>query len=329
MYEEIIKDIQSQLTGEKTDQEYIKTQIDKYQNHEYSEEIIAELREILNTIHKEDNPKYLTEEEILEEVLPLIQKGQKEQAYQKLDKYMKNHKNIFQDDEKHEYHLFENELEEKLFYEYISKDKTLRLIPAYTLLTDLYYTYGYLLLNQGKIDEAEKTLKQALKINPVSCKVIFELMEICKITKDYERYSNYLQQAFTFAYVPFNVARTYRNMAYQMIEEDKCEIATALYKKSLEYDDTVTLDAEKYNITQKGYDTNITQEEMTNILKENNIQLGVNTFIIEKLKELGEEYANMKFYEDAIQMYNFLYDLEGDSKYKYIIKALEKSRYNV
>ena len=77
MYEEIIKDFQSHLTGEKTDKEYIKTQIDKYQNHEYSEEIIAELREILNTIHKEDNPKYLTEEEILEEVLPLIQKGQK------------------------------------------------------------------------------------------------------------------------------------------------------------------------------------------------------------------------------------------------------------
>ncbi|WP_407393477.1 hypothetical protein [Methanobrevibacter sp.] len=323
MYEEIIKEIKLNLGGNKDlDRKYLSGQIEKYKDHPYNKEILKEISRMMwDCLSDEEKLEYIeiTNNEnqvmdILNDVSYDVESGDYDTSLEKLDKFMENFYPMFEDDEVSEYHFFTNPLEEILFYTYVGAKKEVRLIPDNQPLLDLYYLYGFLLLENQQLEKAELYLKKAIRINPVSSRIILELCEIYKQhTYNYNKYVMYTTEALQYAYYPQDIARCYRNLGAYYIEENQMETALALFKYSMEYDLSPLAYKEIIYIQSKN-NLDFSIEECEEIIKAKNIQLGANPLIIETLEELTGEYEKNQLYNQAIYFYNILYTLTKDNE---------------
>ncbi|MBQ6511478.1 hypothetical protein [Methanobrevibacter sp.] len=324
MYEEIIKEIKSNL-GENNElnRRYLTAQLDVYRDHPYNIEITREIsRMIWDCLSQDEKEEFreITEKEnhlmdILNEISPDIESGKYETALEKLDSFIENYPPMFEDDTVSEYHYFTNTLEEILFNEYIGAEKSIRYIPDNQPLLDLYYIYGFLLLEYNQLDKSEKYLKKALRINPVSARIILELSEIYKIhTYTLNKLFIFTSDALKYAYYPNDIARCYRNLGYYYIEENQMETALALFKYSMNYEMSPLAYVEINYIQSKNPDLKLTSRECEEIIKNKNIQLGVNPFVLETLEKLGSEYEKNLLYNQAGYYYKLLYEITKDEK---------------
>lgn len=181
MYQKIIEDIKRNLSENKNlNRKYLISQIEIYKTHEYSTEIIKEIsRMIWECLTPEEQDEFIRiveEENPIKEILIeaefYIQNNDYETALEKLDTFLKTHPKLYENDKINEYHSFSNPLEKLIFNEYICCKKELRFIPEDHPLEDLYYAYGFLLRDASRLEEAEIALKEALRLNPVSTKII-------------------------------------------------------------------------------------------------------------------------------------------------------------
>ena len=178
---------------------------------------------------------------------------------------------------------------------------------------DLYYIYGFLLLEDKQFEKAEKYLKKAIKINPVSSRVILELSEIYKMhTYTYNKYYMFVSDALKYAYYPQDIARCYRQLGYYYMEENQMEIALALFKYSMEYELSPQAYSEINYIQSKNSELKLNLDECINIIKNKNIQLGVNPFVLDTLYELADEYEKNRLYSQSLDYYEIIYDLTND-----------------
>lgn len=324
MYEEIIKEIKANL-GENKDlnKKYLSSQIEKYKDHPYNKEIIREISRMMwDCLSDEEKEEYLeiSEKEnpimdILNEISEFLEVEEYKKALEILDEFMKSFPGMFEDDKISEYHSFTNPLEELLFRKYIGAKKEVRLIPDNIPLLDLYYIYGFLLLENNLLAEAEENLKKANKINPVSARIILELSEIYKKhTPSFNKFYLYTTEALTYSYYPNDIARCYRNFAYYFIEEDKFDVAVALLKYSMTFEMSVMAYSELHYIESKGQSIDIDLDEAIDIIKDKNIQLGVNPFISETLNEFAVEYEKNQLFNQALYFYELIFNLTNDEK---------------
>lgn len=219
MYRDIINEIKSNLGGNKDlDTRYLSSQVEKYKDHPYNKEILKEISRMMwDCLSDEEKLEYIEITnnknpimDILNDVSYDIEQGEYELALNKLDKFMESFQPIFEDDKVSEYHFFTNPLEEILFYTYIGAEKEVRLIPDNQPLLDLYYIYGFLLLETQKFDKSDEYLKKAIRINPVSSRIILELCEIYKLhAYNYNKYHMYASDALKYAYYPTDIGRCY------------------------------------------------------------------------------------------------------------------------
>ena len=289
MYEEIIKEIKSNL-GENNElnRRYLTAQLDVYRDHPYNIEITREIsRMIWDCLSQDEKEEFreITEKEnhlmdILNEISPDIESGKYETALEKLDSFIENYPPMFEDDTVSEYHYFTNTLEEILFNEYIGAEKSIRYIPDNQPLLDLYYIYGFLLLEYNQLDKSEKYLKKALRINPVSARIILELSEIYKIhTYTLNKLFIFTSDALKYAYYPNDIARCYRNLGYYYIEENQMETALALFKYSMNYEMSPLAYVEINYIQSKNPDLKLTSREWCFTVMTTIIQIDLATHI--------------------------------------------------
>ena len=322
MYDQIINDIKSHL-GENKDlnRAYLSTQIENYKDHPYSEEILKELSRMLwdclSEIEQEEYSRIIENEnpiiDILTEISHDIESGEYKLGLNKLDKFMESFYPVFEEDRISEYHFFTNPLEEILFSEYIGAKKQIIYIPDNQPLLDLYYVYGFLLLEDNQFNKAEKYLKKALKINPVSSRIILELCEIYKMhTYTLNKYVILTSDALKYSYSPIDIGRCYRNLGYYYIEENQMETALALLIYSMEYDMSPLAYSEINYIQSKNKNLDLTLDEAIDILKNKNIQIGPNPFILETLNSLGEEYEKNLLFNQSLYFYKLLYGITKD-----------------
>lgn len=261
--------------------------------------------------------------DILNDVSYDIEQGEYKSALEKLDKFMETFKPPFEDDRVSEYHFFTNPLEEIIFNTYIGAQKEVRFIPDNQPLLDLYYIYGFLLLETQQFDKAEEYLKKAIKINPVSSRIILELCEIYKLhTYTYNKYYMYTSNALQYAYYPQDIGRCYRNLGTYYIQENQMKTALALFTYSMEFD-LSPLAYSEINYIKSKNDLDLTLDESIEIIKNKNIQLGANPFILETLKSLAKEYEENTLFNQSIYFYKILYTLENDENILDKIKELE------
>lgn len=334
MYEEIINEIKANLGENKElNKKYLSSQMEKYVDHPYNKEIIREISRMMwDCLTEEEQMEFaeISEKEspimdILNDVSQDIEIGEYKIALEKLDKFIKNYPALFEDDKVSEYHFFTNPLEELLFYKYIGAEKIVRYIPDNKPVLDLYYIYGFLLLETNQYDKAEEYLKKAIKINPVSSRIILELCEIYKLhTYNYNKYFMYATDALKYAYMPQDIARSYRSLGYYYIEENQFETAFALFRYSMEYELNPMAYSEINYIQNKDKSINLSLDESIEIIKNKNIQLGVNPFILETLDEFINEYEENKLYSQTLYFLELKYNLTNDEKLIEEIEKIEK-----
>ncbi len=323
MYKIIINEIKANLGGNKDlDRKYLSSQIDKYKDHPYNKEILKEISRLMwDCLSEEEKIEFIEISQnenpimdILNDISYDIEQGEYKLALNKLDKFMETFQPPFEDDRVNEYHFFTNPLEEILFNTYIGAEKEVRFIPDNQPLLDLYYIYGFLLLETQKTDEAEEYLKKAIKINPVSSRIILELCEIYKLhTYTYNKYYMYTSNALQYAYYPHDIARCYRNLGTYYIQESQMETALALFTYSMEFD-LSPLAYREINYIKSKNDIELTLEESIEIIKKKNIQIGPNPLILETLENLAKEYEENILLNQSIYFYKLLYNLTNDEK---------------
>lgn len=333
MYEDIINDIKANLGGNKDlDRKYLSTQIDKYKDHPYNKEILKEISRMMwDCLSDEEKIEFIEISQnenpimdILNDVSYDIEQGEYRLALDKLDKFMKTFQPPFEDDKVTEYHFFTNPMDEILFNTYIGAEKEVRLIPDNQPLLDLYYIYGFLLLETQKIDEAEEYLKKAIRINPVSSRIILELCEIYKQhTYNYNKYYMYASDALKYAYYPMDIGRCYRALGNYYIAENQMKTALALFTYSMEFD-LSPLAYREINYIKSKNNIELTLDESIDIIKNKNIQIGPNPFILETLETLANEYEENMLLNQSIYFYKLLYNLTDDEKILDRINELEK-----
>lgn len=322
MYQEIINEIKSNLGGNKElDKKYLASQLEKYNDHEYGMEIQKEIGRMLwDCLSDEEKEEFaqISENEnpiidILEETFHKIEDGNLKAALDDMDGFMSSFYPMFQEDKVSEYHAFTNPLEEKVFDKYIGAEKEVRYIPDNEPYLDLYYVYGYLLLEHERLEEAEESLKKALKINPVSSRILLELSEIYKRhTPNFNKFIMYTEEALKYAYYPQDIARCYRNLGYYYIEENNLKTATALLKYSMKYEMSPMAYSELHYIQSKGENIEISDLDCERALIDKNIQLGPNIFVLDTIDGLIKNYEESNSYAQAIYFYEILYDLTLD-----------------
>lgn len=333
MYEEIINEIKSNL-GENPElnKKYLSSQIEKYVDYPYNKEIIREISRMMwDCLTEEEKNEFaeISEREnpimdILNEVTPDIETGEYVNALEKLDKFIENYPPMFEDDKVSEYHFFTNPLEEILFNKYIGAKKTVRYIPDNKPLLDLYYIYGFLLLETNQLEKSEQYLKKAIKINPVSSRIILELCEIYKVrTYNYNKYYMHATDALKYAYSQQDLARSYRSLGYYYVEENQLKTAFALFRYSMEHEMNPMAYSEMRYIQNKDNSIDLTLDESIEIIRNKNIQLGVNPFILETLDELIEEYDENKLYSQELYFLNLKYNLTNEEKIIEKIKTIQ------
>ena len=324
MYEEIINEIKSNLGENKElNKKYLSSQIEKYVDHPYNKEIVREISRMMwNCLTEEEQNEFaeISEKEnpimdILNEVTPDIESGEYESALDKLDRFMETYPPMFEDDKVSEYHYFTNPLEEIMFNRYIGAEKVVRYIPDNKPLLDLYYIYGFLLLETKQYEKSEEYLKKAIKINPVSSRIILELCEIYKVrTYNYNKYYMHATDALKYAYTQQDIARSYRSLGYYYVEENQLETAFALFRYSMEYEMSPMAYSEIAYIQNKDKDIDLSLEESIELIGDKNIQLGANPFILETLDELIEEYEENKLYNQELYFLNIKFNLTNEDE---------------
>ena len=323
MYEEIIKEIKSNLgTNKDLNRQYLSSQIEIYKDHPYNKEIIREISRMMWDCLSEDEKQEFIEVsnnenpimDILNDIYFDIENGNYETPLHELDKFMETFPGMFEDDMVSEYHFFTNPLEELIFLKYIGLKKELRYIPDNKPLLDLYYVYGFLLLESKQYEKAEEYLKKAIKINPVSARIILELTEIYKVhTYTFNEFIIRTSDALKYAYYPQDIARCYRNLGYYYVEENDFRTALALYIYSMEFEPSPLAYAEiKY--IQSRSKVELSLNECIEIIEGKNIQLGVNPFILECLDELIFEYEKNNLPNQVRYFLELKFDITNDEK---------------
>ena len=324
MYEEIIKEIKANL-GENKDlnRQYLSSQIEVYKDHPYNKEIIKEISRLMWDCLSEDEKQEFIEisekenpiMDILNDIYFDVENGNYEIPLEKLNTFMETFPEMFEDDRVSEYHYFTNPLEDLIFRKYIGPKKELRYIPDNQPLLDLYYVYGFLLLENQEYDKAEEYLKKAIRINPVSARIILELTEIYKVhTYTYNEYFIRTCDALKYSYYPQDIARCYRNLGNYYLQENQMRTALALYIYSMEFEASPLAYTEIKYIQSKNDNMELSLNECIEIIEGKNIQLGANPFVIETLNELIREYEKNKLYNQALYFMELQFDLTHDGK---------------
>ena len=323
MYEEIIKRIKSNLgSNNDLNRQYLSDQMDVYKDHPYNKEIIREISRMMWDCLSEDEKQEFIDisarenpiMDILNDIYYDVENGNYETPLKKLDEFMESFPEMFEDDKMSEYHYFTNPLEEMIFRKYIGLKKELRRIPDNQPLLDLYYVYGFLLLESQRYDEAEEYLKKAISINPVSARIILELTEIYKVhTYTYNEFYMRTCDALKYAYYPQDIARCYRNLGYYYVEENQMQTAMALFIYSMEYEASPLAYAE-IKFIQSKENMELTLTESIDIIKSKNIQVGVNPFILDCLDELIDEYEKNGLHNQLLYFLELKFDITNDEE---------------
>ena len=106
--------------------------------------------------------------EFLDEIIDLLNSGEFQKIIDSIGDFLDEnpaYKTI-------DYHHFANPLEEMLFDNYLGNFESIKTLDLDKPLEDIYTIYSIAYMNLGQINEAEKYLKIANQINPVSAPIL-------------------------------------------------------------------------------------------------------------------------------------------------------------
>lgn len=181
---------------------------------------------------------------------------------------------------------------------------------------EVYFYYGYLLIEKGEIKEARKALQRAVEYAPVNAKYLNEYGETYKIeytkTGDKKALKSFFENSkmvMKIAYRLDELARCYRNFAYYFVENELYDEAVICHMLASPYtDDHTIMQSELFYIKEHCENVNMNPciSEVKNFCKKYDIPEkcdpeiqeladdGIYFIINEKVdKELKEYYSDV------------------------------------
>lgn len=335
-YEQIMQEIKSNLSGQADiDLQYLQTQINKYKDHEQSQELIEGIGRLLFEILPAELKVQLSDtlEANLQEMGSVLEQAQNQVAEQNYEQGLSLLESLvekidavaprFDADSEHEYLCFDNVLEEILYGKLYDPGKVIRHVPQE--YADTYLVYGNLLLEMGRQKEARKALLKAKRWNPMKVETLFELSEIYKQNQQLKKYLEINITALSQAYTARNLARCYRNLGYYYVEKEKYELAVALYCFSVKFDKENRIPEAALQYIQHKWGKRVVPpsfEQCRELFAAHGLQLGANELVISIAVALGDQARDAQAFDDATYYYSLVYELTGDPEVKSWIDAL-------
>lgn len=333
-YDEIMEEIKSGLTGDaKVDMKYLMTQMDKYKEHELSQEIIRACGRMIASIMPEDAKEefnnLIRKEELnidsaLDEMHFAVYKKDYQRALDIVEALVQkaDENPMFKDDAVSAYFNFNEFFEEIIYIQVNQPKKDIR--KAEFPFASIYLNHGSLLVELERFEEANNTLKKALKWNPVNMGIRNEYMETLKRMGRLEEYFEMTVESFKYAFRSKDIGRCYRNLGWYFVEKKMYKEAIGVYIMSTHYDrDSNTAQGELYYIQQMDASAKEpTIDELNAIAEKNGFPMGPDKTVLQTAYAYGKHFMDKKMIDATRYCFEILYDLTGDEEIKELLEKI-------
>ena len=334
-YDEIMRDIESGLSGDpKEDADYLKEMAEVYRDHEEADRIHRAIARLLyGLLPAEGQAKFAADTdkdrrdimERIENVRFLMFRKKDEEALREMEELveMAEH-SLYADEDASMYFSFNEAFEEVLYIAIHQPAKEVR--RAAIPMSRIYGTYGILLVELGRVEEAQKALEKGLRWNPIDCEIRAEYDETFKMQKDYERYLNEVLASFRYIFRPKYLARAFRDIGYYFIENKMYSEATFLYWMSMRYEpDSRTAQAELYYIEQMAEEEvkQLSVNEVRALSETYEFPLGADKLVLNLAYQMGKH--RLETHQPGAEYFlTIAYDFTHDEEIKGMLDSIVK-----
>lgn len=197
-------------------------------------------------------------------------------------------------------------------------------------LNRLYAMYGSLLLEQGKLDEAQEALAIAMDWNPMSADIAFEHAEVFKQKKDWEKLKELTIAIFPIAYKRREIAHCYRNLGYYFVEKQMWDEAVGCYLLSMSFADAegryqAELELKYIHDETEGQAQRPSIGALRSYGEKYGFPIGPDSKIIETAMQYGKTMLANKKYEHAQYFLDIAYKLTESKELKELLDGINKA----
>jgi tetratricopeptide (TPR) repeat protein len=270
-----------------------------------------------NPVKPENNNKKYKEEKFMK-AIDLI-----EPIILKIEKY-------FSDTDEMSYFSFQNPFEDMLYRQLFLSDEERKSNPKIRLtpfnFSEYYRTYGFLLIEFGKHEQAITALEKGIKLNPVNPNPYFELAEVYKLQKDFEMFLFATKDILKVAYTVPTLARAYCNLGFYAFEKEDFESSLCFYSQSAIMVDSPEIAREIQFIREKGGMSvkPPTSDRVDNAFKKYGLKFGANQTVVNTAYTLAKEFTDKKQVYYARLCLSIVAELTGNEEVKKIIKEMDE-----
>jgi len=197
-------------------------------------------------------------------------------------------------------------------------------------LNRLYAMYGSLLLEQGKLNEAQEALAIAMDWNPMSADIAFEHAEVFKQKKDWEKLKELTIAIFPIAYKRREIAHCYRNLGYYFVEKQMWDEAVGCYLLSMSFADAegryqAELELKYIHDETEGQAQRPSIGALRSYGEKYGFPIGPDSKIIETAMQSGKTMLANKKYEHAQYFLDIAYKLTESKELKELLDGINKA----
>ena len=235
--------------------------------------------------------------EFLDEIIDLLNPGEYQEIINNINDFLDENPSYKTID----YHHFANPLEKMLFDNYIGNLESVKTLKLDEALEDIYTIYSIAYMNLGQINEAEKYLKIANKINPVSAPILIRLCELYQSKHEEKKLKELSCDIFKYTYdVNILISNYFKLADYLYHTQQNMELYNHLFNF--------------YIFLKSGEEQKSVKDDII-YFRENNIQVGVNPGIIQLLRYLIDFHTRKNMLGTAGYFKNILDEVSEFNDY--------------
>ena len=241
----IMKDIENKLSGDlEKDILFVNAQAETYKNNK---EVLRDCKRLLSRLlsEYENNIKSFRPTQCLEaDIMKTLDEVKLNLSKKDYSKALGITEDLITDieyfgtveeNEFNEFLIFDETFEEILYWFFFKPQKKIcqTIIPY----TNVYLTYGSILIILGKYKEARMAIEKALRWNPVNFEINRAYNDTYRFENNWDKFYQLTLDIFKIAFTPKNLAICFSNLGTFFLEKGQYPAAITCYFLSLEYDD--------------------------------------------------------------------------------------------
>lgn len=334
----IIEDIKNQMTGDpQKDGPFLKSQSEKYQNDENSDEINRELAKLMyectyNDVTSSVSAHLAKENPKVNEQLKRVRKRFSNLNYgggiEILREIIKNNLFAWEDTDEITYKSFGTPLEHALYMQVYQPEKEVRSVSC--SLSEVYALYGLGLIQRKKYTESIEAFKKAVDLNPTDAETYVMYCELLKKIKQLDELKIAADKIMQFAVTKEQLGKGYFNYSYYYSEKKDFEKAAAMLEMSrIFYNDEELIENEmKYISNCMGMGSAPpahSPAQLMEILRKEGLQPGPSILVVNTAYALSKHAQQELNYELAKYYLETVWELTEDDEVKDDIAELERA----